>query len=212
MKMKKLLALIPAGIMVLGACIVLGACMVLGTCMVASAAPDSGSVSGNGVTYDREAEAAELAIKATGIPREVWFGAEQEGKSVGEYISNSVMEVQGLDEVTPIGQGGNVIINGEMSNVTLSVQKPLLAHVNMAKSQAAALNGKVLNVVDIKASVPFETATVNFYMPGVTAEQKVQVYQYVDKQWVSVDVAEIREDHVVVDMTSVGVLAFIDVQ
>lgn len=49
-------------------------------------------------------------------------------------------------------------------------------------------------------------------MPGVTAEQKIQVLQYVDKQWVNLNVAEVREDHVVVDMTSLGVTAFVEVQ
>lgn len=50
-------------------------------------------------------------------------------------------------------------------------------------------------------------------MPGVTAGQNIQVYQYdyINGQWTSVAVAEIREDHVVVDMTSLGVLAFIEV-
>lgn len=203
MNMKRVLTLVSTGM------------LVFGTCMAVSAAPESSSVSENTVVItasDREAEAEALAIKATGIPQEAWFGAEEEGKSIGEYMSNSVLEVPGLDEVTPVGQGGNVIIDGKASNVTLSVQKPLLFHVNSAKTQAEAVSGKVLNVVDIKTSVSFGNATVNFYMPGVTADTKVQVYQYADKQWTSVGVAEVREDHVVVDMTRPGVLAFFEVQ
>ena len=37
----------------------------------------------------------------------------------------------------------------------------------------------------IDASVYFDTATVNFYMPGVTAGQNIQVYQYdyTNGQW-----------------------------
>lgn len=209
MNMKRVLTLVSTGM------------LVFGTCMAVSAAPESSSsssVSENAVSRevitasDREAEAEALAIKATGIPQEAWFGAEEEGKSIGEYMSNSVLEVPGLDSVTPVGQGGNVIIDGKASNVTLSVQKPLLFHVNSAKTQAEAVSGKVLNVVDIKTTVSFENATVNFYMPGVTADTKVQVYQYADKQWTSVGVAEVREDHVVVDMTRPGVLAFFEVQ
>lgn len=203
MNMKRVLTLVSTGM------------LVFGTCMAVSAAPESSSVSENAVVItasDREAEAEALAIKATGIPQEAWFGAEEEGKSIGEYMSNSVLEVPGLDSVTPVGQGGNVIIDGKASNVTLSVQKPLLFHVNSAKTQAEAVSGKVLNVVDIKTTVSFENATVNFYMPGVTADTKVQVYQYADKQWTSVGVAEVREDHVVVDMTRPGVLAFFEVQ
>ena len=160
----------------------------------------------------RAAEAFALEIAATGIPYEAWLGAENEGKTMGEYLSNSVMELPGLDEVTPVGQGGGVVLDGKVSNVSFSIQKPLLTYVDWAKAQADTIGGKVLNVVDPKSTAVFETATVNFYMPGVTAEQKIQVFQYVDKQWVNLNVAEVREDHVVVDMTSLGVTAFVEVQ
>lgn len=218
MKIERTLALIAAGVMTISAC------------MVVSAEESKESVSGNQVDMDsrevgnagevdgreaemaRAAEAFALEIAATGIPYEAWLGAENEGKTMGEYLSNSVMELPGLDEVTPVGQGGGVVLDGKVSNVSFSIQKPLLTHVNWAKAQADTIGGKVLNVVDPKSTAVFETATVNFYMPGVTAEQKIQVFQYVDKQWVNLNVAEVREDHVVVDMTSLGVTAFVEVQ
>ncbi len=218
MKIKRTLALIAAGVMTISAC------------MVVSAEESKESVSGNQVDMDsrevgnagevdgreaemaRAAEAFALEIVATGIPYEAWLGAENEGKTMGEYLSNSVMELPGLDEVTPVGQGGGVVLDGKVSNVSFSIQKPLLTYVNWAKAQADTIGGKVLNVVDPKSTAVFETATVNFYMPGVTAEQKIQVFQYVDKQWVNLNVAEVREDHVVVDMTSLGVTAFVEVQ
>ncbi len=218
MKIKRTLALIAAGVMTISAC------------MVVSAEESKESVSGNQVDMDsrevgnagevdgreaemaRAAEAFALEIAATGIPYEAWLGAENEGKTMGEYLSNSVMELPGLDEVTPVGQGGGVVLDGKVSNVSFSIQKPLLTYVNWAKAQADTIGGKVLNVVDPKSTAVFETATVNFYMPGVTAEQKIQVLQYVDKQWVNLNVAEVREDHVVVDMTSLGVTAFVEVQ
>lgn len=225
MKSKKVLALLLTGI------------MTIGTCMVVSAAPSDGtSVSGNAITVQeesaeeqaareekaretarqevisRESEAMVRAILATGIPQETWFAAEAEGKSMGEYTSNSIMEVPGLDDVTPVAQGGGIIIDGQETNATFSVQKPLRAHVDSAKSQAAALGGKVLNVVGLRTTATFGTATANFYMPGVATGENVQVYQYVDNQWVSVNVTEVRDDHVVVDLTSTGVFAFIEVQ
>lgn len=222
MKAKKILPLILAGI------------MTIGTCTVVSAAPSSAvSVSGNSIA-ETEAERAEReerereearqeiisresaelvrAIMEAGVSQEIWFGAEAEGKSIGEYMNNTVMKVPGLDDVTPVAQGGGIVIDGQASNVTLSVQKPLPAYVTYAKSQASAIGGKVLNVVDIKTTVSFGTATANFYMPGVKTGSNVQVFQYVDNQWVSVGVSEVRDDHVVVDLTSVGVLAFIEVQ
>ena len=50
-------------------------------------------------------------------------------------------------------------------------------------------------------------------MPGVKTGQNIQVYQYdyTSGQWTGVAVAEVREDHVVVDMTSLGVLAFVEI-
>lgn len=160
---------------------------------------------------DKGSEAAALAAQASGIPMATSIAATGENKTVGEYMNNAVTEVPGLSEATPVGQGGHVMINGAPSNQTFSVQKPILAEVNSAKSQASTLGGSVLNVAKVDASVSFNTATVNFYMPGVTSSQNIVVYQLKDGQWESVTVSEVREDHVVVDMTSLGTLAFIEV-
>lgn len=37
------------------------------------------------------------------------------------------------------------------------------------------------------------------------------MYQLVDGVWVELNITEVRDDHVVVDMTSLGTLAFIEV-
>ena len=223
MKMKRFIALMTAGVMVVGAC------------MVVSAAPSSSSVSANSVSGNRvivsspsgggggstmtSAEAAQAAINAafasevaaSGVTSEIYTAALGAGLTVGEYISNSVVEVPGLDEVTPVGQGGKIVLDGQVSNVNFSVQKPLPGHVSAAKSQAASLGGNVLNVVNLQANVSFGTASVNFYMPGVKTGQNIQVYRYANGQWTSLNVAEVRDDHVVVDMTNLGVVAFIQV-
>lgn len=178
-----------------------------------SSSSDSQSSGGEEVIYDRGSEAAALAAEASGIPMATSIAASEENKTVGEYMNNAVVAAPGLDNAVPVSQGGNVIINGAPSNQTFSVLKVLSGHTDSAKAQAASLGGTVLNVARIDASVYFDTATVNFYMPGVTTGQNIQVYQYdyTNGQWVSVAVAEVREDHVVVDMTSLGVLAFIEV-
>ena len=133
-----------------------------------------------------------------------------EAKTVGEYMNNAVTRLPGLENVTPLGQGGHVIINGVPGNQTFSVLKPHYAYVNFAKTLAGGVGGRVLNVAEIKASVPFDTAIVNFYAEGVKAGQNIKVYQYRDEAWVEIEVTEIREDHVVVNMTSLGTLAFIE--
>ncbi|MDE7404219.1 MAG: hypothetical protein K2M81_03840, partial [Lachnospiraceae bacterium] len=108
---------------------------------------------------------------------------------------------------------GHVIINGAPSNVTFFLTKPSAAEVTSAKSQAQILGGKVLNVVGTTSRVmtKFSTAQVNFYAKGIKAGQFIKVYQLIDGVWVELEVSEIREDHVVVNMTSHGILAFIEV-
>lgn len=171
------------------------------TASVIAGSYSGGSYSGGGSAW---------GDAVTGVPDTAVVGAAAEGKSVGEYMNNAVTELPGLDEVTPLGQGGQVIINGAPSNQVFATLKPTIAEVSLAKAQAVALGGKVLNVARIKASVSFETASVNFYMPGVKSGQNIQVYQLVNGQWNQLTVSEIREDHVVVNMTSLGTLAFIE--
>lgn len=148
---------------------------------------------------------------ASSVSAAVAAAAAAEGKTVGEYLNNAVTAVPGLDNAVPIGQGGHVIINGAPSNQVFTLLKPASAIVNSAKIFAESLGGRVLTATNIKASVSgFKTAQVNFYMKGVTAGQNIKVFQIVNGRWLEVDVIEIREDHVVVEMTSLGTLAFIE--
>ena len=148
-----------------------------------------------------ESQANALAAEEMGISMATLSAATEAGKSVGEFCNNAVTEMPGLEDVTPVAQGGGVIIS-----------KPVLAHVTSAKAQANALGGSVLNVVAVDGAVSFETASVNFYMPGITGTENIQVLQYTQGQWAPVAVKEIRADHVVVDITNYGVLAFVQVQ
>ncbi len=141
----------------------------------------------------------------------VTVAAIEEDKLVDEYIANAITGIWAMDEVVPVAQGGEVTLDGNKSNVTFCLQKPELARVYSAKDFAPTIGGKLLNVVKIDTHVGFGTANVNFYVPGVTAGQNVKVYQYTDAGWVALNVTEVREDHVVADMTSCGVFAFIEV-
>ena len=71
----------------------------------------------------------------------------------------------------------------------------------------------MLNVVTVKgpATLKYSVANVNFYTPGIVSGQNIKVYTYSNGSWVENTVTEVREDHVVVDMTANGVLAFIEV-
>ncbi|MCM1122139.1 MAG: hypothetical protein NC416_06125 [Eubacterium sp.] len=201
--MKKLLALILAGSMLCA--------MPVMAAKSPSASAVSDKTSETASEKSEETETSVEAVEAASVPVDVIMAAAAEGKTVGEYLNNAVATVPGLAYVLPVGQGGHVIINGAPSNQVFSVLKPALASVSSAKTFAAAQGGRVLNVVRINASVTgFQTARVNFYMVGVTAGQNIKVFQNFNGQWLEVEVAEIRKDHVVVDMTSLGTLAFIE--
>ncbi len=194
--MKKTLALTLAGV------------MAVSMPVMAATSPTANSYS----TAPSSSGTAVSAVTASSVPHSVAKAAADENKTVGEYMNNAVTEISGLDSVLPLGQGGHVIINGVPSNQTFSVMKPTAENVNLAKAQAEALGGTVLNVARINASVTgFNTATVNFYLQGIKAGQNIKVYQMVNGQWVELTVTEIRDDHIVVDMTSLGTLAFIEV-
>ena len=66
-------------------------------------------------------------------------------------------------------------------------------------------------ILDVPANLKWASANVNFYTPGITEGQNVKVYKYNKGEWVEFNVTEVREDHVVVDMTSGVVIAFIEV-
>jgi hypothetical protein len=110
-----------------------------------------------------------------------------------------------------VGQGGHVEINGGKSNVTFIVGVPDGGTMTSATSLAANLKGSLLNCVTVTSTVAFKNAKVNFYVTGVTAGDNIAVYQVQNGKWVQLPTAEIRQDHVVVNMTRYGTLAFIRV-
>lgn len=130
--------------------------------------------------------------------------AQAANKSAGEYYNNAVSETQGIEEATPVAQGGNLVVDGKVTNMTASISKVPVAFVDSVR---AAQEGTVLNVVDIQ--FPATEATINFYMPGVAAGANIAAVQYVDGAWVDVDVKEVRADHVVLDLKSNGIVAFL---
>ena len=110
-----------------------------------------------------------------------------------------------------IGQGGHVEINGGRSNVTFILGVPDGGTLTSANTLAGSVRGGLINCVTVSSAVGFRTARVNFYMPGVVAGDTIAVYQLQNGKWVQLPTAEIRKDHVVVDMTRYGTLAFIRV-
>lgn len=130
--------------------------------------------------------------------------AQAENKSAGEYYNNAVVSTPGIENATSVSQGGNLIVNGKVTNMTAEVSKVSKAYVDSVR---ATQEGTVLNVVNI--SFPAKEATITFYMPGVEDGANIAAVQYVGGAWVDVEVKEVRADHVVLDLKRNGVVAFL---
>ena len=103
-------------------------------------------------------------------------------------------------------------LNGVKTNATFMLAAPDGGTVSSAKELAAGLGGNLVNTVSTSApGVNFATARVNFFISGVTDNDTIAVYQLQGGKWVQLSVSEIRKDHVIVNMTKHGVLAFVRV-
>ncbi len=111
-----------------------------------------------------------------------------------------------------VAQGGHVQINGRKSNVTFTLAAPTSGVLNSASKQADSVGGTLLHCVTTSSpGVSFKSATVNFTVTGVTANDTIAVYQLQGKTWVQVLVSSITENHVTVNLTQHGPLAFVRV-
>ena len=156
-------------------------------------------------TADRAARAAAAAVSAPAQP--VGAGSPTNDVRTQQLIRNNAVSYGN----NVISQGGHVEINGGKSNVTISIGAPDSGTVSQANSLATNLKGTLLNCVTMSSPVAFNTAKVNFYMPGVVTNDNIAVYQIQNSKWVQVPTAEIRQDHVVVNLTKSGTLAFVRV-
>lgn len=172
-----------------------------------------GSASGNS---DAEAHAAAEAAAAAEAEKQAAidegfenvgdvYNAAGKNMSASEYYNNVVISTPGIENAVTVGQGGNIVVNGASTNMTAMISKVTRTYVDSVRANQP--DGKLLNVVDI--SYPAAEASINFYMPSVTAEMDITALQYSEGTWVNVDVVEVREDHVVLNMKSSGVVAFI---
>ncbi len=109
-----------------------------------------------------------------------------------------------------IAQGGHVQINGGKSNVTFTLAAPASGVLSSAAKYADSVGGKLLHCVTTSSpGVSFKTATVNFTVTGVAANDPIAVYQLQGKDWVQVLVSSITDNHVTVNLTQHGPLAFV---
>ena len=166
-----------------------------------------------GYAVDNEALLAALAELATAEEAgfvtvgDIYYAAEK-NMSAAEYYNNVIINTPGIEEATPVGQGGKLIIDGIESGMTASFDKVERSYVDSVRTQT---EGTVLNVVKIGLPLADGVAviTTNFYMPGVAAGDEITVLQYVNGAWEELAVTEIRADHVVLNLERSGVIAFV---
>lgn len=130
--------------------------------------------------------------------------AKAENKTADEYYNNAAVTAEGIENAVPVAQGGKLVVDGKVTNMTATISKVTAAYVDSVK---AAVDGTLLNVVDVQ--FPATEAKITFYMPGVKEGDAITAVQYVDGTWIDVEVAEVRADHVVLNLKGNGVVAFI---
>ncbi len=159
-----------------------------------------------------QAEASAEAVRLAGAASDEGFAdvgdmyrAAEKHMSAGEYYNNVVVSTPGIENAVTVGQGGNLVVDGQVTNMSASISK--ITNRAYVDSVRIDQEGTVLNVVEV--SYPAVEATINFYMPGVTADMNITAVQYNAGTWADVEVAEVRDDHVVLNMKGNGVVAFI---
>lgn len=136
--------------------------------------------------------------------------AAARGMSASEYYNNTVTSAPGVENAVPVGQGGKISINGVATNLTATLAKVSKAVASDANAQAAAIGGTLMNVVKVDfPGANYKVATINFYVKDLAAGTKIAVKQLVNGVWVDVQVVEVREDHVVLNLTNSGAVAFV---
>ena len=146
----------------------------------------------------------------TVLPSEMVTGAIAQDKTISEYVANAVIDIWDMDEAQDLAIGQGAVIDGvEAPGLTFELLKPELKRVYAAKELAQG-KGSLLTVANVHTHVGYETAQITFYAPGVTAGQAITVYQRVDDDnWVAVPTV-VADEHVTVDITANGHLAFIE--
>lgn len=173
-----------------------------------SSSKSSGGPSADAAAIYRRAEADAVQREAEGEGFHQagdMFTAREDGMSAGEFYNNVVTSTPGIENTVTVGQGGNLVVDGQVTHMAATIKK--VTNRAYVDSIRAAQAGTVLNVVEV--SYPVKVATVNFYMPGITGSENIAAYQYNNGAWTEVAVAEVRADHVTLNMTGNGVVAFI---
>lgn len=136
--------------------------------------------------------------------------AEDVEKSLPEYTSNAVAEMDGVNDLAVIASGSNMVTEGKATNATCIVDKVDVAALRYAQKQATQVGGTMLTVVELTApGVHLENAQVALRIEGVKAGDAVSAYRCVAGNWVAVSVVAVADDSVTIDFPEKGIYTFI---
>ena len=129
-------------------------------------------------------------------------GAE---KSLPEYTSNAVSEMDGVRDLPAIASASNLVTEGTETNATCIVDKADVTAIRYAQHKAAEVGGTMLAVSQLSApGVNLVDAQVALTIEGVAAGDAVSVFKCVKGEWVAVDVVAVAENTVTIKFDSQG--------
>ena len=126
--------------------------------------------------------------------------AEEAGMSEQEYSNNSVVTIDGIDDVAPMGIPTGIYLNGKKLNYTIHIFKLGKPVIKSIKDFAG--NRKIINTFGIKNGFDQNVQT-SFYCPRIKATDKVGVYQKVGNEMVKLT-SSVRDEHVDVVLKGTG--------
>lgn len=170
----------------------------------------------NAITKQLEATQKSLdeAVKARDKYQEKYKNATKHGKNEAPSRAAQLSRNNAIGDGYGgyVAQGGHVQINGGKSNVTFTLAAPTAGVLSSANQYASSVGGTLLHCVTTSSpGVSFKTAAVNFTVTGVYANDTIAVYQLQGKNWVQVLVSSVTDNHVTVNLTQHGPLAFVRV-
>ena len=136
--------------------------------------------------------------------------ADCANKSLPEYTSNAVSEMDGVRDIPAIASASNLFTEGKETNATCVVDKVDVAAIRYAQQKAEQVGGAMLAVAELSApGVNLVDAQVALTVEGIAAGDAVSVYKSVKGEWVAVDVVAVAENTVTIKFDSKGIYTVI---
>lgn len=153
--------------------------------------------------------AAETVVPTKDFPRLDTL-ADCAEKSLPEYTSNAVADMDGVRDQAKIASGSNMVTEGKETNATCIVDKVDVAAIRYAQKKAEQVGGTMLTVAELSApGVHLENAQVALRIEGVKAGDAVTAYRSVSGNWVAVNVVAVADDSVTIEFPEKGIYTFI---